>query len=48
MMSGRNKIQTENAAGSRLSLLNRYLSLWIVLAMGAGITISYFFPEGDR
>ncbi len=32
----------------KLSFLDLFLTLWIILAMVIGISLSYFFPETER
>jgi ACR3 family arsenite transporter len=32
----------------RLSFLDRYLTLWIFLAMGVGVSTGYYFPQDER
>lgn len=49
-----NKIDKNNEAclrknpSGKLSFLDRFLTLWIFLAMGIGVGIGYFFPESEN
>lgn len=36
------------AERKKLGFLDRFLTLWIFLAMGIGISIGYFFPDADE
>jgi arsenite transporter len=38
-------LKTNSPIRSQLSFLDRYLTLWIFLAMGAGVGLGYFLPQ---
>lgn len=41
------EITLQNTERKKLGFLDRFLTLWIFLAMGIGITIGYFVPSAD-
>ena len=47
-MTGRAAATQHSRTSGKLSFLDRYLTVWIFLAMGTGVGVGYLFPETER
>ena len=43
-----NKATLQQPVAKQLSFLDRYLTLWIFLAMAIGVSLGYFFPSVEK
>ena len=43
--SGEGSASTESGVADRMSLLDRYLTLWIAAAMVLGVALGYVWPD---